>query len=244
MKLNLSPAETIFIISGGEVYLKSFYKYTFLDLLLQAVLRIEISNKNNQQYVVVGPNFGRQYPRKHEIAFLSPYLKTRNIKIPFAALAKMVVEKSDHSIEKNIFESEDVKPYFKQSLIYRLLGMYRLNEQGKHYKTEILTYLGKCSVEIPYLLKNNPSLAFNLFDNLNGNIHLLKNWSLSEINKLDERYLQELRNKRPYKEYTDFTWLQFPDELFITYDDSSDSGCSSCSSCNSCSGCGGCGGCS
>lgn len=215
MKLKQSPIEVVYILEKGKLELQSFYKYIFSDLLLMGVLKIEISPDRDIEYVLVGPNFGKEYPKKHELPFLTPFVQSKSLKITFSGYAKLVVASSMFHMRKYVEDSSLVNKFFKKSIITRLFRLKSLNKLGKKYKVDVEDYLLKSKAELSQSIKCQPSMAMKLLTELEGNIFLLPNWNMSEIDKMDEDYLRKLRGLKPYREYTDFSWLIFPKKLFV-----------------------------
>jgi len=263
----ITPAETKLIIHSNLVDLKGLMKLTFMDLLLKKVIEIEVVQRKSHPrdaytreytYVVSGKNFDKYSPKKHELVFLSPFLKSPDIQILFKSFIKTVYDESKGSwnYKKSVRNTSELKVYFKSTFFHNLFRRIQLTTEGNKLKKELTNYLTDLDVDITNIMNNDKEKALELLQNLKGNIFLLKNLDFELLKKIDT----ELSNqqKKNYSDtsgdYDDDSWLYLFDNEDHRYDsyfddfndtidsfDSDSSGCSSFDSgCSSCSGCGGC----
>ncbi len=271
MKLlsKLSPAETLLIVENSSSSLKDLMKFTFMDLLLKRVLEIKIVHKKahprdkyirEYNYVVAGKNIEKYKPKEHELIYLSPYLKNKEISLLFRHVIKMGYEQTNglSRYKKTIASSENIKQHFGTSFFQKIFGGQSLTVLGKTTKRKIVEFLDSTDADIADIIIADKKKALGILIFLGGNIFLLKNLDFQLLKKIDGQIIQE--QKTEYVEgtnYYDDSWIYFDfyedsymfDSFFEGFNDTIDSfdtdfDAADCSSCDSgCSSCGGCGGC-
>lgn len=265
----ITPAETMLIKDCSSVELKNLMKFTFMDLLLKKVIEIKEINKKSHTrdsyvrtytYVISGKNFNKYTPKKHELIYLSPFIKSPSIQILFNNFIKMAYDTANGSwnYKKATRSNREINPYFKESLLLNLFRINKLTDNGYKIKNEISNYLNEIDKSIDHLLHKDKKKGLELLLSIGGNIFLLKNLDFKLLKTIDKELLQQQKilHNDTYDSGSDW-WLYMDffeddymfDSYFDTFDDTLDSfdsefdasGCSSYDSgCSSCGGCGGC----
>lgn len=265
----ITPAETMLIKDCTSVQLKDLMKFTFMDLLLKKVIEIKEINKKphprdkyirTYTYVILGKNFNKYKPKKHELIYLSPFIKSPSIQILFKNFIKMAYDTSNGSwnFKKSIRSNREVTLYFKQSFLLNLFRLNKLTDTGKKLRNEISNYLNEIDKNIDYLLHNDKKKGLELLLKIGGNIFLLKKLDFQLLKTIDKELLNQQKVLHSDTYNSDSYWWLYidffeDDYMFDSYFDSFDgtldlfesefdtSGFSSCDSgCSSCGGCGGC----
>jgi len=240
-------------------------KFTFMDLLLKKVIEMtEVKRKAHPRdkyirtysYIIAGKNFIKYKPKKHELIYLSPFLKSQSIQILFKHFIKMGYEYSNGSFnyKKLIRSNQEISQYFKNSFFLNLFRLNRVTGKGRALKNEISNYLKEVDKTIVDLLHNDKKKGLDLILGLGGNVFLLKNLDFEHLKKIDKELLKQYKISHN-ENYDSDWWLYFDsfedgymfDSYFDSFDTTLDSfdsefDASSCSSCDS-SGCNSCGGC-
>lgn len=262
----LSPAETLLLRDSGAAKLKDLLKFTFLDLLLKKIIRLEkVQRKSHPRdkyigtytYVVVGDNFTKIDIEKHETILLSPFYKSRNIRILFHHFVKMVYEnsKGTNNYQRLIRNSPSLSLFFKNNFFVKFFNMTVHNQKGIEMKEKLLQELAVLERKMSDFLNNNLDDSAKILMVAKGNIFLIKNFDFKLFKEIDEELLkhQKVMHRNQFDDYGDW-WIYTDlwddlktfndlDHTFDSFDSALDTS-SYDSGCSSCSGCGGCGGCS
>lgn len=236
-----SPAETLLILKGKKASIKELLKATFIDLLLKRVLEIttaakESSNseRGSYKYIIRGKKFHKHQVAKHETVYLSPYQKSKSIKILFQHLIRMGIQnaRSERKFIAAVRQSPNINNYFRQNIIQLIFGGFSLTPDGMVLRNEISSEIGQLEQELSQAIGSGKEKTTHLLNTIGGNILLLNNIELSLLKEIDKEILVEISRR-----YIDA-------EGNMYYGCSSwDSGCTGCNTVSSgCSGCSGCGG--
>lgn len=201
----LTPAETYLLTQGSSVLLKDLLKYTFIDLLFKRVLNImkptnryKTLSANN---ICIGSQFTTYSPRKHELAFLEIFNKSRDLNIMFYQLVKIAYQYAN-SKHKFVFKHLFNTPYISKSLeispLKNLFFNIQLTEEGVLLKHTITSELNELEKNFPKLIRNNPQESKAILDKIKGNIFLLKNFDfelLKEIEPALKKPIEDIEDK-------------------------------------------------
>lgn len=245
----LKPAESLLILDTSNCPYKSLLKSTLLDLLLKKVLKtIKIKKKlasgksSVATYIIPDQNFNSYKALPHEMIFLQPFKKKKNIRILFRHLVKTGIENSGGPKNYNkyfLMRTPQLRDKFKGGFIRNLLSLIALNGEGKRLQEGILKEAEYLERELPILVKSNEAKVKEIIQTIQGNIFILNTIDLGIFSTLGPEFADAFRflNENYGKGNDGF---YFFDDIFDSEvsDFGGDSGCSS----DGCSGCGGCGG--
>lgn len=268
----ITPAETVLLKYGGSAELKELMKYTFMDLLLKRILKIDTVDKKvhpndkyirSYSYVVAGKNLKKYKYKSHELVFLSPFLKSESIQILFKNYFKMVFDTIGGSwnYKKLIRSSDDISTYYKSTFWSKLFRSLILTDKGIVVRNNIVEYLHNLDREIDKLVHDDTKRGFELLLRIGGNIFILKNLDFELFKKFDKAYIDS--NKKMYNNSDDtyfYWWIYIDDtdfycvfdlisesfdEVLESFDSEFDEASSSSWDIDSsgCNSCDGCGGC-
>ncbi|MDH5400078.1 MAG: hypothetical protein OEX02_18145 [Cyclobacteriaceae bacterium] len=256
----LTPAEVHLIREHKDVEFRDLLKYTFTDLLLKKVIRLDEEEKQSNPrspvriltYVSKGENFDEYKARPHETPFLEPFVKSPDLAIIIRHYIRMCYEETN-PFRKYVFKMllENTKPMIaiNSGFLYHIFSLIRLTKEGKGTKRMIDSAINDLEKRVPELMESDPAAAFEILHKIQGNIYFLRTIDFEVLRKIDKEMTRE--ENRSFDTGTFGCAGCFV--YFDTYADSFDSGYDSsgaggdsggCSSCSGCSGCGGCGGCS
>ncbi|WP_421753226.1 hypothetical protein [Croceimicrobium sp.] len=237
-------------------------KYTFMDLLLKRVLKTtELKKQSHRKdrvrvynYVIAAKNFPKYKPLAHEMIYLSPYYRSKSMKILFRNLVAMGFQNAGGKkrfIRNYLVTSPNLEGYFKSGLFNYLFAELKLTDKGFDAQQKIKLKIAQLEKELPEILQADKKKALEILLTIKGNIFLLKDLDFDLLKQIDRQLMEEFqRQNRDYDTgcYGCATWDTYDsyEDSFDSSYDSADSGGgdSGCSSCSGCSGCGGCGGCS
>lgn len=251
-----TPAETYFILKEADVELRELMKYTLMDLLFKRVLEMNTEHKNESKgkkakvynYVRVGREFSHYKPLPHEMIYLSPYYKSKSIRILFQHLISMGIQNAGAEkkyIQNNFLKREEMKHFFVSSRFAIFFTRLNLSDRGKAEKERLLQALGRVDVSLVDSILNVTGKGRSDLSTIGGNIFLLKKARSKVLQKISYQLKEDLQ--RSVGNYDFMPWFVF-ESYEILFNTIFDSLCSSDteadSGCNSCSVCAGCGGCS
>lgn len=266
----LTPAETLLLKYCGTAELKDLVKYTFMDLLLKNVIKIDNVEKKahardthirSYTYIVAGKNLKKYKYKGHEFMFLSAFLKSESIQILFSSYVRMVYDSAqgNWNYKKLIKSSDNINLYFKETFFSKLFRNLLLTKNGSNVRSNIVSSLDKMDEEVSKLTARDTEKALEIMMSIGGNIFLLKNLNFELLRDIDEALINNRKHIRSDLDdtYIDF-WIYLDgdslhnifDSIYDGFNDvleafDSEYDASSCSSfdsdgCNSCDGCGGC----
>lgn len=224
----LTPAETYLLITGEKAYPRLLMKFTFLDLLLRSILKLEktkatkttADNPTNSEgiCVIAGKNFEGCRVTKFEMTLLGPYFKDRTLRILIRHFIMMGIQNSGGSSNqfwKKVIASPNLKPYFKSDFIRRLIGIIQYTNEGKKAKARAKGALTRIRNRLPHLLKEDPDKLLAILARIKGNVILLDRKLLKELKKIDTARYKALQFNQLKKEIDDadewgMDWMQFP----------------------------------
>ncbi|WP_159017877.1 hypothetical protein [Algibacter sp. L3A6] len=268
----ITPAETLLLKYGSSAELKDLMKYTFMDLLLKQVIKIDKVDRKvhpndkyirSYTYIVAGENLKKYKYNKHELIFLSPFLKSKSIQILFKNYFKMVFDlsKGSWSYKKLVRSSENIYPYFKSHFWAKLFRAIILTDKGALVRNDIVAYLNDLDRGIDKLMHDDKQKGLEVLLRIGGNVFLLKNLDFEFFKNIDKSFISHQKTLTNNSDDTYIYWWVYSDDdnfdnvfdlISGGFDDvlesfDSEFDANSCSSwdndssgCNSCDGCGGC----
>ena len=264
----LKPAETLLITKGSNAEFKDLMKYSLMDLVLKQVLSINETTTTYKsgrrykeqriKYVTKGRNFEKYEPSPFEQIYLSPFIKSPEIKAIFSKLIKVAYDavSTEKKYRNSIISSHPYPSAFKRNFIHQIFGGFNLSTDGHRLRSTLINQLDEIDQNIGSLLQNNQKEALALLSKIGGNIFLLKNVDFELIRNIDTSIFEAMKADEKYDLNIWWYYFDFSNDYYVDFDstfnsfesDFNSAGCSTsgsgCSSCSGCSGCGGCGGCS
>lgn len=242
-----TSAETYFILKEADVGLKELMKYTLMDLLFKRVLEMNTEHKNESRgekakvynYVRVGREFTHYKPLPHEMIYLSPYYKSKSIRILFQHLISMGIQNAGAEkkyIQNNFLKREEMKHLFVSSRFAIFFTRLNLSDRGKAEKERLLQALGRVDVSLVDSILNVTGKGRSDVSTIGGNIFLLEKARSKVLQKISYQLKEDLQ--RSVGNYDFMTWITFEsyEMLFNTiFDELNSSNTGSDSGCNSCS---------
>ena len=259
----LTPSETHLIRENSNASFKDLLKFTLIDLILKKALKSEEhehqSHPSNPvrliNYISPGAKFESYSYRPHELVFLEPFLKSRDLEIMFRHLVKMGYENARNRrkfIFDDLYHNEMVKRCIHNNLFYRYVGPISLTAEGNKAKSLIDKDIESLEKKLPDLIENDPKAALEILNRITGNIFLLKSFDFELLRKIDDELTKEIAKRSDDGTSGCGGCFVFIDSYSDAFDGGFDSadgsdgggGCGGDAGCSGCSGCGGCGGCS
>jgi len=187
----LTPAENYLLTNQSLASLKELLKYTFIDLLLKKVLKFNKPSKYKTLSAInicIGPKFSTYFPKKHELAFLEIFNKSRDLNIMFSKLIKVSYQYA-HSkqifVFDHLFDSSNISKSLLTSTFHRLFFNIQLTKDGLQLEAKIRQELKELEKSFPKLIRNNPREGKAILNKIKGNVFLLKNVDFELLKEIE-----------------------------------------------------------
>ena len=187
----LSPAEIKFILSKGASSFDTLLECTFCDLILKRVIQVKKHEKNSDTqdqilqstYVVQGSEFENYISKPHEDVLLKPLKIDKYLKIKFKHFVQLVFNEAHVNTDymADLIQSDDLKPFYKQSYVFRMFNKYPLNKAGKHLQSELKAHFDKIDSLINIDINHGRNEAIKTIVKLKGHVFLLKNLNYDQL---------------------------------------------------------------
>jgi hypothetical protein len=193
----LSPAESLLLISPKEAKTPQLALLTFWDLVMRNILKAEsIPEKEDasghvseaHELVSRGPYFEHYLSEKHEAVFLAPFEEDPEFSVSLRNLIKMTFEKmgSSNAYKTYYVIGERLEPYFSANFFQRMFGIKKLNPKGEVLQTKLQNQLNILQSEVANSETYSDALLENLMS-INGNLLLLEKVDKALFDELIER---------------------------------------------------------
>jgi hypothetical protein len=232
------PAEILLILHEDLVEYNDMLKITFMDLIFKEVLDFETVTKYSKSskvryfnYVTIGAKYDSYAPLKHESIYLSPFQKSRSIRILLSHLIQIGTQnaKSKNKYISSVKHSERLNLCFEKRFHHYIFWGFSRSTKGKQYFDKLTIEMSESERELREMVIKDPDRLPEILNTLKVNVFLMKN---IEIDLLIKMKIEILNKVIPLVNVTFYRKIV-----------SSGGGCGG-TSCSGCSGCGGgCGGC-
>lgn len=203
-----NATETFLILGRSHTAFKHLLRYGLLDLLVNRVLEISFEelqphpNDPIARFYCIGrgPNFDTYKALPHDEVFLQLIRDTRKEKVLLRRLVRAALEraKSQKNFIKNyVLKSPMVASKFKDNWFYRLFRIHKLNPKGLGMQHHMKTELRQLEIELPDLIRENPSKTLETLLTIKGNLFLLRNASATIIPQIKPQFFKEIHRVSP-----------------------------------------------
>jgi hypothetical protein len=251
----LTPAESLLLRKGDITPKSEMLKVTLLDLLLKKVLVITTTERQSNsrdpvrtlQYVSTGENFRSYQALPHEMAYLTDFEQSRDLRMSFKDCVKVAFQNSnsEKKMRKTVRSTPALEGVFEDTWLGRLTGVFDYSERGFVKRLQLDKEIQHYEEKIPKLLQTNREEAMEELRKIGGNIFLLHHLGITMLKEIEEAFLKHI----PVQSESSgggggcATFISYSNDFDSSCPSDSDSGGGCSSGDGGCSsGCGGCGG--
>lgn len=200
-----TPAEIMLLQHETNAKRKDLLKLTLSDLIFKQVLRTQViapqgvSASDAKEYtnVLRGKNFDMYRPKAHELVFLDPFLRNRELAILFKQLVKLGFEqsKNDKHFRNLILSSPSLNGLHKKGFWDSISGGFSLTSSGQRVKADVSRELYETGEVMKRSMLTNRSEAMMMLTMLGGSALLVSQMNSDFANTIDTLTQGEMRKQ-------------------------------------------------